>query len=155
MDRIKNKKELPHSNITENIIGCCFEVMKELGSGFLENVYKNALYLAMKQRGLNVSVEQSFEVVFRKHKIGKYIADLIVENLIVVELKCCKTLLPEHQAQLINYLKASERPIGLLVNFGNPRLDYKRLHHPDKYIETGELDNEPLPFLLPQQVKAP
>jgi GxxExxY protein len=154
MDRIKNKKELPHSNITENIIGCCFEVMKELGSGFLENVYKNALYLAMKQRGLNVSVEQSFEVVFRKHKIGKYIADLIVENLIVVELKCCKTLLPEHQAQLINYLKASERPIGLLVNFGNPRLDYKRLHHPDKYIETGELDNEPLPFLLPQQVKA-
>jgi GxxExxY protein len=155
MDRIKNKKELPHSNITENIIGCCFEVMKELGSGFLENVYKNALYLAMKQRGLNVSVEQSFEVVFRKHKIGKYIADLIVENLIVVELKCCKTLLPEHQAQLINYLKASVRPIGLLVNFGNPRLDYKRLHHPDKYIETGELDNEPLPFLLPQQVKAP
>jgi GxxExxY protein len=78
MDRIKNAKELPHSNISENIIGCCFDVMKELGSGFLENVYKNALYLAMKQKGLNVVAEQSFEVVFRKHKIGKYIADLIV-----------------------------------------------------------------------------
>ena len=138
MDRIKNKKELPHSDISESIIGCCFEVMKELGSGFLENVYKNALYLAMKQKGLDVTTEQSFEVVFRKHKIGKYVADLIVENLIVVELKCCKILLPEHQAQLINYLKASELPVGLLVNFGNPRLEYKRLHHPDKFIEVGE-----------------
>ena len=150
MDRIKNAKELPHSNISENIIGCCFDVMKELGSGFLENVYKNALYLAMKQKGLNVVAEQSFEVVFRKHKIGKYIADLIVENLIVVELKCCKTLLPEHQAQLINYLKASGRPVGILVNFGSPRLEYKRLHHPGKLIETEDVANEPLPFLLPQ-----
>lgn len=138
MDRMKNKKELPHSDISESIIGCCFEVMKELGSGFLENVYKNALYLAMKQKDLDVETEQSFEVVFRKHKIGKYIADLIVEKLIVVELKCCKILLPEHQAQLINYLKASELPVGLLVNFGNPRLEYKRLHHPDKFIEIGE-----------------
>jgi len=150
MDRIKNAKELPHSNISENIIGCCFDVMKELGSGFLENVYKNALYLAMKQKGLNVVAEQSFEVVFRKHKIGKYIADLIVENLIVVELKCCKTLLPEHQAQLINYLKASGRPVGILVNFGSPRLEYKRLHHPGKLTETEDIANEPLPFLLPQ-----
>ncbi len=150
MDRMKNKMELPHSNISENIIGCCFEVMKELGSGFLENVYKNALYLTMKQKGLEVSAEQSFEVVFRKHKIGKYIADLIVENVIVMELKCCKTLSPEHQAQLINYLKASEKPVGLLVNFVNPRLLYKRLHHPDKFIED---DNAPLPFLLPQQEK--
>ena len=143
MDRIKNKKELPHSDISESIIGCCFEVMKELGSGFLENVYKNALYLAMKQKGLDVTTEQSFEVVFRKHKIGKYVADLIVENLIVVELKCCKILLPEHQAQLINYLKASELPVGLLVNFGNPRLEYKRLHHPDRFIDV----EEPLIFL--------
>ena len=101
---MKNKKELLHSNISENIIGCCFEVMKELGSGFLENVYKNALYLAMKQKDLEVSTEQSFEVLFRNHKIGKYIADLVVGNVIVVELKCCKSLLPEHQAQLINYL---------------------------------------------------
>ena len=84
------------------------------------------------------AAEQPFEVVFRKHKIGKYVADLIVENLIVVELKCCKILLPEHQAQLINYLKASELPVGLLVNFGNPRLEYKRLHHPDRFIDVGE-----------------
>ena len=96
MDRIKNKKELLHADLSENIIGSCFEVIKELGSEFLENVYKNALFIALKQKGLNVSVEQSFEVVLRNHKIGKYIVDLIVENLIVVKLKCCKVLIPEN-----------------------------------------------------------
>jgi len=147
MDRIKNKRELLHSDISEQIIGCCFEVMKELGSGFLENVYKNALFLAMKQKCLSVLAEQVFEVSFRGHKIGKYIADLVVENLIIVELKCCKVLLPEHQAQVINYLKASEKSVGLLVNFGNPKLDYKRLHHPNKFIEFEEYDKEQLSFL--------
>ena len=131
MVRIKNNAELLHADISEIILGSCFEVMKELGSGFLENVYKHALIIAMKQRGLSVSIEQALEVEFRNQKIGKYIADLIVENLIVIELKCCKFLLPEHQAQVINYLKASELPIGLLVNFGNQKLEYKRLHHPD------------------------
>ena len=150
MDRIKNKRVLPHSDISEKVIGCCFEVMKELGSGFLENIYKNALFRAMKQKDLNVLAEQMFEVVFRKHKIGKYVADLIVENLVIVELKCCKTLLPEHQAQLINYLKASNKPVGLLVNFGNTKLEYKRLHHPDEFIKAEEGDDVPLPFLLPQ-----
>jgi len=87
MDRIKNKTDFIHSDISEDIIDCCFEVMKELGPGFLENVYKNALFIAMKQKGLNVLTEQVFEIVFRKLKIGKYIADLIVEDLIIVELK--------------------------------------------------------------------
>jgi GxxExxY protein len=149
MVRMGNKRELLHSDISENIIGCCFDIMKELGSGFLENVYKNALFIAMKEKGLNVLAEQSFEVLFRKRKIGKYIADLIVENLIVVELKCCKTLIPEHQAQLINYLKASQMPIGLLVNFGNQKLEYKRLHHPDKFGEPEE-DEKLFPFLCSQ-----
>jgi GxxExxY protein len=148
MVTISNKKELPRSDITENIIGCCFEIAKELGSGFLENVYKNALFIAMKQKGLNISAEQVFEVQFRKHKIGKYVADLIVENLVIVELKCCKILLPDHQAQLINYLKASGMPVGLLVNFGNQKLEYKRLHHPDQFVDTETVKEENLPFLL-------
>ena len=96
----------------------------------------------MKESGLTVLVEQSFEVFFRNRKIGKYIADLIVENLIVVELKCCKTLLSEHQAQVINYLKASQLPVGFLVNFGNQKLEYKRLHHPDKFTEMGEFEEK-------------
>lgn len=130
---MKNKNELLYSDISENILACCFDLVKELGSGFLENIYKNALFIAIKQKGLNVTTEKTFEVIFRDHKIGKYIADLIIENLIIVELKCCKSLLPEHQAQLINYLKASGLPVGLLINFGNQKLEYKRLYHPDKF----------------------
>ena len=135
MVRIETKKDLPHTELTESIIKSCFEVMKELGSGFLENVYKNALFIAINQKGLSISAEESFEIVFRNYTVGKYIADLIVENSILVELKCCKVLLPEHQAQVINYLKASKLPVGLLVNFGNQKLEYKRLHHPDKFEE--------------------
>jgi GxxExxY protein len=142
MDRMENKTELLHSDISEIVIGCCFEIMRELGTGFLENVYKNALFIAMKQKGLNVTAEQPFEVMFRNCKIGKYVADLIVENVIVVELKCCATLLPEHKAQVINYLKASWIPVGLLVNFGQQKLEYKRLHHPNRLDEMEKLRRE-------------
>ena len=76
----------------------------------------------MRQKGLNVLAEQLFEVVFRNCKVGKYVADLIVENVIVVELKCCTALLPEHKAQVINYLKASGLSVGLLVNFGTTEI---------------------------------
>lgn len=151
MVRTENKRELIHSDISEKIIGCCFEVMKELGSGFLEKVYKNALFLAMKQKGLNVQTEQTFEVAFRGHKIGRYVADLIVENLIVVELKCANTLMSEHQAQVINYLKASGMPVGLLVNFGHQKLEYKRLHHPSNLNEVNELKEKLHGLLQPKE----
>ena len=143
---MKKETKLEHSDLTGCVLGCCFEVAKELGCGFLESVYKNALFIAMKQKGLNVFTEQSYEVVFREHKIGRYVADIVVENLIIVELKCCSSLLPEHQAQLINYLKASKIKIGLLVNFSRPRLEYKRLWHPDNFVPAIELDDEPIPF---------
>lgn len=90
--------EAPHTEITETIIGCSFDVMNELGIGFLESVYKNAL---------------------------------VVAETVIVELKCCEKILPEHQAQTINYLKSSGVLVGLLVNFGKRKVVYKRLHHPD------------------------
>jgi GxxExxY protein len=142
---MKNEEKLLHADLSRNVLGCCFEVVKELGCGFLERVYKNALLIAMKQKGLSVVTEQTYEVIFRQHKIGKYIADLVVENLIIVELKCCKVLLPEHQSQLISYLKASTLPIGLLVNFGHQRLEYRRLRHPDVFAEQVD-DDESIPF---------
>ncbi len=134
MIRIENRKGLTHFELTGNIIKCCLEVMSELGSGFLESVYKNALFIAMNEMGMNVAAEKPFDVLFRNQKIGHYIVDLIVENSVVLEIKCCGNLLKEHQAQLINYLKITAIPIGLLVNFGNQKLEYKRLHHPDKKI---------------------
>jgi GxxExxY protein len=125
-----SKTQMLHSELTESILGCCFDVMNELGIGFLESVYKNALTIAMREKGLSVQVEKRFEVVFRDHKIGIYVADLIINGSVVVELKCCEQIHNEHQAQLINYLKVSGIAVGLLVNFGRRKLEYKRLHHP-------------------------
>jgi GxxExxY protein len=125
-----NKPPL-YFELTESILGSCFEVMNELGSGFLESVYKNALYIAIKEKGLGVEVEKRFIVNFRGRKVGLYIADLLIEGTVIIELKCCEQLLGEHLAQVINYLKASGILVGLLVNFGKRKVEYKRLYHPD------------------------
>ena len=124
----ENKVVLIQEKLTEVILGCCFDVMNELGAGFLETVYKRAFVIALRQKGIQVSQEVPFEIVFRGENVGRYIADLLVENEVIVEFKCCKALLPEHQAQVINYLKATGLSVGLLVNFGQSRLEYKRLH---------------------------
>jgi GxxExxY protein len=133
MKDLNMSSALPHSQLTSVILGCCFEVMNELGIGFLEAVYKNALAFALQEKGLFVETEKLFEVYFKGQIVGIYKADIVVENLVVVELKCCKILLPEHQAQVINYLSASKLPVALLVNFKDKQLDYKRLHHPMHY----------------------
>ena len=123
----KKEKQLPHSDLTGSILNCCFEVMNELGPGFLERVYKNALLMAMKEKGLQVEAERPYNVIFRGKIIGRYIADLVVNDTVIVELKCCENLISEHQAQLFNYLKVSGLPVGLLVNFRRRKLDWKRL----------------------------
>jgi GxxExxY protein len=97
----------------------------------LESVYKNALLIQLREKSFKVEVEKRFEVIFREQKIGLYIADIVVEGKVIIELKCCDSLVCEHQAQLINYLKASNILVGLLINFGKRRLDYKRVHHPE------------------------
>ena len=126
MNDIK-EKQLPHSDLTGSILNCCFEVMNELGPGFLERVYKNALLMAMREKGLQVEAERSYNVIFRGKIIGRYVADLVVNDTVIVELKCCENLISEHQAQLFNYLKVSGLPVGLLVNFRRRKLDWNRL----------------------------
>jgi len=140
---MEQDKELPYFELTGSILNCCFEVMRELGSGFLERVYKNALLIAMKQKGLQVEVEKSFEVMFRGKVIGRYSADLVVGQTIIVELKCCESLICEHQAQLFNYLKVSQLSVGLLVNFRHRKLEWKRLQSNEEFIIYTE---ETVPF---------
>lgn len=118
---------LQHGEITEAILGACFEVAKELGSGFLESVYEKALALALRQKGLRVRCQHPVKVLFRGECVGEFIADLLVEECVIVELKAAKALAPEHLAQVIKYLKATGIDVGLLVNFGCPRLEYRRL----------------------------
>ena len=118
-----------HHHLTSIIIGSCFDIVNDLGNGFLEAVYKNALFYTLKSKQIEIEIEKSFEIYYHKQKVGHYKADIVVDQKVLVELKCCKCLLPEHQAQVINYLKASHIPIGLLINFGSKQLQYKRLMH--------------------------
>ena len=117
-----------YEELTGRILEACFDVIKELGAGFLESVYERALLIALRQKGINARAQVPLSVRFRGEVVGEFFADLLVEEKVIVELKAVRALVPEHQAQLINYLKATGIEVGLLVNFGNPRLEYRRLH---------------------------
>ena len=131
MNRIEEiaSRGMVHEELTVQILEASFEVMKELGAGFLEGVYQNALLVALSQKGIKVEARVPLLVRFRGEVVGEYFADLLVERKVIVELKAVKALAPEHQAQLINYLKATGIEVGLLINFGRPRLEYRRLHN--------------------------
>ena len=118
-----------YESITRKILEACFEVSNELGSGFLESVYEKALLVALKDKGFKVQSQVPLNVTFRGISVGEFFADILVENSIILELKAVKKLAPEHTAQLINYLKATGTEVGLLINFGNPKVEYKRCYN--------------------------
>ena len=120
---------LLHQDLTEKILAACFEVINELGVGFLESVYQNSLVIALQDYGLSVKTEHPLCVSFRGQVVGSFYADLFVEEKVIVELKAVSSLTDVHKAQVINYLKATGIPVGLLVNFGNPKLEFRRLHN--------------------------
>ncbi len=119
---------LLYEELTARILEACFEVSNELGAGFLEAVYQKALYLALLQKGLEAKPQYPLTIHFRGEVVGDYYADFFVEGKVIVEIKAVTGLAPEHQAQVINYLKASGVEVGLLINFGRPKLEYRRLH---------------------------
>jgi len=127
-----------HAELTATILGCAMEVSNSLGSGFLEAVYQQALFFALFDSGLVVETQKPMTVFYKNRAVGKYFADLLVENKIVLELKAVKSLCPEHFAQLNNYLKVSELEVGLLLNFGNPRLEYHRVVRSQKPFRSEE-----------------
>lgn len=127
MDTDKSRKiKLVEKELTEKILGACIEVSRELGSGFLESVYLKALLIALKQIGLKVEEQKKLTVFFRGQVVGEFYSDLLVEDRVILELKSMKSLTSEHEAQLINYLKATGIKVGLLVNFGRSKLEWKR-----------------------------
>jgi GxxExxY protein len=116
---------IKHSELTEEIIGAFFAVYNALGYGFLEKVFANALKFELERRGLKVKQEFPIVVLYLGQTVGKYFSDLIVDDLVIVEIKATKVLLQEHEAQLLNYLKATPYEVGLLLNFG-PKPEHKR-----------------------------
>lgn len=110
--------ELLHNELTDVIIKTFYEVYNELGYGFLERVYLNSLYLELKSKGLNVEAQRKIEVYYKGTEVGDYYADLIVENLVILELKAADSISPAFENQILNYLRGTNCEVGLLLNFG-------------------------------------
>ena len=120
--------EIEHLNtITEQIIGCAYAVSNELGCGFVEKVYENALAIELGRSGLGVKCQYPLNVQYRGVLVGEFQLDVLVEDTVIVELKAVKELDDVHMAQCINYLKASGLPVCLLLNFGGQRVQVKRI----------------------------
>ncbi|TAE55780.1 MAG: GxxExxY protein [Bacteroidetes bacterium] len=114
-----------HDRLSEQIIASAFEVHNALGSGFLEKVYENAMVIALRKRGLSVVQQCPLPVYYENQIVGDYYADLMVEELLIVELKAVEKIYPIHEVQLVNYLQSARIEVGLLINFGSS-VDVKR-----------------------------
>lgn len=122
-----DERRLLVDSITEKVIGAAHQVSNTLGCGFLEKVYENALAFETRKRGLHVVQQQVIDVRYEDMVVGQYIADMVVEDLVVVEAKAVKCLDDIHRAQCLNYLKATGLTVCLLINFGSPKVDVKRI----------------------------
>ena len=122
----ENHLTLKHKALTEVIIGVFFEIYNELGHGFLESVYEKAFVFALNSKGLTANPQIEVPVWFRGHQVGDFSADMLVQGRVLLELKACSALHPAHEAQLLNYLRATEIEVGLLFNFGL-KPQFKRL----------------------------
>lgn len=117
---------IAENQITEAIIGAAFDVSNTLGCGFLEKVYENSLCHELRKRGWRIDQQRSIQVVYDGIVVGEYIADLIVEETVLVELKAVRSLDEVHSSQVLNYLNATRLRVGLLLNFGTPRVEVHR-----------------------------
>lgn len=125
-----------YEDITKKILEACFEVSNELGIGYLESVYEKALLIALRQKGLKAESQIPLQVKFRGEVVGMFFVDVLVENKILIELKVANGLSKENYAQTINYLKATSIEVGLLINFGTPKIEYRRFSN--QFIEKPE-----------------
>ena len=125
---------MKHEDLTNKIIKAFYKVYNTLGYGFLEKVYENALFLQLRQEGLFVEKQKKIEVYYLGSLVGEYYSDLIVNELIILELKAHECLLVEHENQLINYLKATNIEVGLLLNFGKKPELKRKIFDNDKKI---------------------
>jgi GxxExxY protein len=130
-----------HEDLTKKLIGCFYTVYNALGYGFLESVYQSALAIELRKQGFRVTCQQPFTVHYDGHIVGEFVADIVVDDLIVLELKAVRTLMPEHENQLLNYLNASHYEVGLLFNFG-----------PTPQLKRRIYDNERKVYRVPDRI---
>lgn len=130
---------MKNKDLTGKIIGACYVVANDLGHGFLESVYHQALAIALEEKGLQVQSEVALQVHFHGHVVGEFVADMLVEDRVIVELKAVKALTGAHQAQVINYLNATRVDVGILVNFGRPSPEIRRCTRCEAGTEWGTI----------------
>ena len=143
MDRINRTFQdlqdfVDRKKLTEKIIGCAYKVHKTLGAGFLEKVYENALAIELTNNGVVVQQQAPIPVFYDGKKVGEYFSDLLIENEVVCELKACESLAREHEVQLVNYLAATGKDIGLLINFGKSVAVKRKFRNYTKPSDTQE-----------------
>lgn len=127
---------LMHKELSDKILGAFYEVYNHLGYGFLERVYQNALFFELKEKGLEVVAQQRCPVFYKGREVGEYFSDIIVNEVIIIELKACTSIVGGHISQLQNYLKASEIEVGYILNFGpKPQFFRKVFTNAKKQLE--------------------
>ena len=117
---------MKYRELTEKIIGCAYKVYNRMGYGFLESVYEKCLLIELKKAGLSVTAQKPITVFYDNEVVGEFVADLIVEDTIILELKSVRRIIRAHEVQLVNYLVATRKPIGLVINFGEQKVEIKR-----------------------------
>lgn len=124
---MENNEKLLYKDLTYKIIGLAMEVYNELGYGFLEKVYEEAMIVQLNENKLKYDQQPKFEVVFKNKIVGEFYPDLIVDNKVIIELKTSEKIIDFHRSQLLNYLKVTKLRVGLIINFSKSKLEYERL----------------------------
>ena len=117
---------MKHEELTEKIIGCVYAVYNQMGFGFLESVYEKCLLIELKKTGLKVEAQSPISVFYDDELVGEFFADVIVEDTIILELKSVRRVVQAHEVQLVNYLTATRKEVGLILNFGPEKVEVKR-----------------------------
>jgi GxxExxY protein len=117
---------LQHEELTRQIIGCAYKVYNTMGFGFLESVYEKCMVIELEKLGLEVKEQQPITVLYEGRVVGEFFADLWVKEAVIVELKSVRAIVSTHETQLVNYLKATGKDVGLLINFGESKVEVKR-----------------------------
>ena len=117
---------MEYSELTEKIIGCAYSVYNKMGFGYLESVYEKCMLIELRKAGLKVESQKSLTVFYENETVGEFIADIIVNDTIILELKFAKQIIKAHEVQLVNYLVATGKPVGLILNFSESKVEVKR-----------------------------
>lgn len=117
---------MEHKELTEKIIACAYRVYNSMGFGYLESVYEKCLIIELRECGLVAETQKPITVKYRNEVVGDFVADIIVNDTIILELKSVRQIAKAHEMQLVNYLVATKKPVGLIINFGEHKVDVKR-----------------------------